>query len=342
MGRMMRDLVPPRLTRRRFISITATLAAGGFMATPSRAALQPVIWRGRAMGTDATITLYHPKPGIAEDLLARCQTLIAGLENQLSLYQPNSALCRLNRDGVLDAAPDALLDVLRIASDMYLSTQGAFDITVQPLWKLYSDHFAQANADPSGPPDGEIVAARACVDARAIHIQGDKIRFVKPGMAVTLNGVAQGYITDQVAVLLREAGMRHVLLDLGEFRALGPHPTGRAWRIGLRDPLAPWRMMGRVPLRQGALATSGGYGTPFDASGRFHHLFDPASGQPARHYRSLTIHGPDAARADALSTGLSALPLPQAKKMLDRLGPDWGGYFVTSDGGVHRHHWPAG
>jgi thiamine biosynthesis lipoprotein len=332
----------PRLTRRRFISITAMLAAGGFAATPARAALQPVIWRGRAMGADAVITLYHPQPGMAGELLARCQTLVASLENQLSLFQPDSALCQLNRDGALDTAPGALLDVVRMASDINQYTDGAFDISVQPLWKLYSDHFAQPDADPSGPPDWRIAAAAECVDARAIHIQDNKIRFAKPGMAITLNGIAQGYITDQVAALLRAAGMNHVLLDLGEFRALGPHLTGRAWRIGLRDPLAPWRMMDRVPLRQGALATSGGYGTVFDASGRFHHLFDPASGQPARHYRSLTIHGPDAARADALSTGLSALPLSKAKAVLDKSGPDWGGYFVTSDGGVHRHHWPAG
>jgi len=340
MGRRMRDL-SPRLTRRRFISITAMLAAGGFMPCASRAALQPVVWRGRAMGADAAITLYHPDHRIAGELLTRCQALAASLENQLSLYKEHSALCRLNRDGALDAAPGALLDILRMASDIHLSTQGAFDVTVQPLWKLYSDHFAQPNADPSGPPDREIAAARECADARAIHIQEDKIRFTRPGMAVTLNGIAQGYITDQVAALLHAAGMENVLLDLGEFRALGPHPTGQAWQIGIRDPRASWRMMDRVPLRQGAIATSGGYGMQFDASGRFHHLFDPASGQPARHYRSLTIHGPDAARADALSTGLSALPLPQAKKILDRLGPDWGGYFVTNDGGVHRHHWPV-
>ncbi len=311
------------------------------MSTPSRAALQPVVWRGRAMGADATITLYHSRPGIAQKLLARCQALVASLENQLSLFQPASALCRLNRDGALDGAPRALLDVLRMASDIHQSTDGAFDVTVQPLWKLYSDHFAQTGADPSGPPDAKIAAAAQCVDARAIHIQDDKIRFAKPGMAITLNGIAQGYITDQVAALLYAEGMNHVLLDLGEFRALEPHPTGRAWRIGLRDPMAPWRMMDHVPLRQGALATSGGYGTPFDASGRFHHLFDPASGLPARHYRSLTIHGPDAARADALSTGLSATPLHRAKAILDSLGPDWGGYFISNDGGIHRHHWPV-
>lgn len=331
---------PPRLTRRRFVAISAMLAAGANISPARGAGLRPVIWRGRAMGADASITLYHPDPGAAEALLAHCRDAITRLEAQLSLYQPQSALCRLNRNGMLDDAPDTLLEVLNLAADMHRRTGGAFDITVQPLWRLYAGHFARPDADPLGPSPADIAAARALVDARALSIEGHKLSFMRPGMSVTLNGVAQGYVTDQVAHLLRAAGMRHVLLDLGEFRALGPHASGRPWRIGLRDPVAPWRLIHRVALRQGAIATSGGYGTQFDARGQFHHLFDPATGLPARHYRSLSITGPDAARADALSTGLSALPLGRAQAVLNALGPNWGGYFITHDGAAHRYNWP--
>jgi len=332
----------PSLQRRRFINICASLTVCGLIAPAAQAhAITPAIWRGRAMGADAMITLYHPQTGVAEALLVRAQALIADLESQLSLYQDDSALNRLNRDGVLAVAPPALLDILRVASQMHTATQGAFDICVQPLWKLYRDHFARADADPSGPSPAQIAAARARVDARAIWIQNETVRFKKPGMAVTLNGIAQGYITDQVAGLLRQAGLRHVLLDLGEFYALGPHPQGRDWQIGLRDPQTPGRVMTQTRLGSGALATSGGYGTVFDASGRFHHLFDPTSGLPTQHYRSLSIQGPDAARADALSTGLSALPLADAKAALRALGPEWRGYFVTRNGAIARHHWPV-
>lgn len=332
---------PPRVTRRRFIGITAMMAAGGFMPSARGAVLQPVIWRGRAMGADATITLYHSQREIADALLARCRHTISHLENQLSLHQPGSALCRLNRDGMLDNAPDALLDILRLAADINQSTDGSFDVTVQPLWQLYSSHFAQAGADPEGPSQADITAARSHVDARAIIIQGNRINFAKPGMAITLNGIAQGYITDQVAQLLHAAGMDNVLLDLGEFRALGPSPSGRAWRVGIRDPRAPWQLMDRVALHQGAIATSGGYGTQFDPSGRFHHLFDPAIGRSAQYYHSVSIYGPDAARADALSTGLSAQPLDKAMAVLRELGPDWGGVFAGQNGSVFRHNWPG-
>lgn len=341
MARTMQAEPPRPLTRRRFIRVSAMMAASAVTQPAWGAPLQPIVWRGRAMGTDAQITLYHADSGFAGKLLEDCQALISDLESQLSLYQPDSALSRLNRDGALHQAPLPLLEILHLAHDIHLRTDGAFDVTVQPLWRLYLDHFAQADADSSGPPVREIQAARRNVDGRAIRIAGSRVSFGRPGMAVTLNGVAQGYITDAVARLLSNAGMGHVLLDLGEYRALGPHPSGRDWRIGLRDPQHPLQLMHRVKLNKGAIATSGGYGTQFDLSGRFHHLFDPASGLPARHYRSVSIIGPDAARADALSTGLSALPLPRAKMALDSFGPDWGGYFITNDGGAHRHHWPA-
>lgn len=326
-------------TRRRFIAVTA-VAAAGVMTAAHGAPPAPVTWRGRAMGAEAAITLYHPYRERAEALLAQCRLTIESLESALSLYQPDSALTRLNRAGVLESAPDALLDVLRISQEIHDLTSGAFDVSVQPLWRLYTEHFGKPGANADGPSRAEIAAARALVDAGAIEIRGRTIMLKRPQMSLTLNGIAQGYITDRVADALRHAGMRHVLLDLGEFRALGPHPDGRPWRIGLRDPGAVWRFMDTVPLGQGAIATSGGYGTVFDGAGRFHHLFDPETGRPARYYRSLSIAGPDAARADALSTGLSALPLQKTMRVLRELGADWGGYFVLQDGGVFRQNWP--
>jgi FAD:protein FMN transferase len=327
------------LTRRRFIAVTA-MAAAGVMTAAHGAPPAPVTWRGRAMGAETSITLYPADLRQGRELLAHCRNTIGRLESELSLYQPDSALCRLNHEGALEGAPDALLQVLGIAREIHDLTGGAFDVSVQPLWRLYADHFLKSDANPEGPAAADISAARARVDANAIEIRGRTIRLKRPHMSLTLNGIAQGYITDQVAGLLRDAGMRHVLLDLGEFRALGPHPDGRPWRIGLRDPGVAWRLMDAVPLSQGAIATSGGYGTVFDAAGRFHHLFDPETGGPARHYLSLSIQGPDAARADALSTGLSALPPERAGAVLHALGVQWGGWFVLQDGEVRRHNWP--
>jgi thiamine biosynthesis lipoprotein len=126
-------------------------------------------------------------------------------------------------------------------------------------------------------------------------------------MAATLNGIAQGYITDAVATLLRQEGIGRVLVDMGEARALGRHPDGRPWRAGISDPARPDALIGEVDLTDRALATSGGYGTVFDAAGRYGHLIDPRSGRTAPLARSISVLAGDATTADALSTAFSLL-----------------------------------
>jgi FAD:protein FMN transferase len=139
-------------------------------------------------------------------------------------------------------------------------------------------------------------------------------------MAVTLNGIAQGYITDRVADLLRREGMGSVLIDLGETRAVGLHPEARPWRVGLADPADPTQVGRRVELTDAALATSGGYGTVFDAGGRHNHLIDPRSGRSAPARRSVSVMAPGAAIADAASTALALMPEQEASGLLRQLG----------------------
>jgi thiamine biosynthesis lipoprotein len=117
-----------------------------------------------------------------------------------------------------------------------------------------------------------------------------------------------------------------VLVNMGEMRALQGHADGTPWRIGIADPDRPWHSFRTLPLVGRAIATSGGYGTVFDAGGRHHHLFDPRSGDSANYYRSVSVIAPDATTADALSTGLSALPLQAALAVVDA-HPDIGALF---------------
>ncbi|MBY0431713.1 MAG: FAD:protein FMN transferase, partial [Rhodospirillales bacterium] len=273
--------MPNRLNRRRFLAITAACAA--FPGWAARAEIPPLKlyrWQGVALGAEASIALYHHDQAEARALFADSMAEIERLERVFSLYRPDSALSALNRDGRLDAPPLDLVRLLWEARHYSEISAGAFDVTVQPLWRLYQSHFATEGADPAGPPAAGIVTARALVDWRGISLEGGRITLARPGMAVTLNGIAQGYITDRVADLLRSRGMERVLLDLGEARALGPHADGRPWSIGIANPRAPKEVLRTLAVTTQAVSGSGGYGMAFDRAGRFTHLFDPATGHP--------------------------------------------------------------
>jgi len=311
-----------RVTRRRAIVIAG--AAAGMALSPGllRASSGPGLhrWRGTALGADATILLHHGDRSAADRLIGRCVAEIERLERIFSLYRRDSAVALLNRQGTLDDPPLDLVRLLSESRGFWSLTGGAFDPTVQPLWDLYASHFARPDADPSGPSPGEIAAARSRIGFDRVEFDPRRVSLTKPGAAVTFNGIAQGYITDRVADLLRDQGVDRVLLELGEVRALGRHPDGRPWQVGLADPGDPRRTTGTIEIEDGAVATSGAYGTRFDADGRHHHLFDPATGLSANRYRSVSVKAPLATTADALSTGLSAMPLGDARAVVAASG----------------------
>jgi FAD:protein FMN transferase len=308
-------MTAPRISRRRFLFVSA--AAGGLplLARAATATDAPNlrVWRGAAMGADATLQVHHPDPAAADRLIARALLEVRRLEAVMSLYDPASALCRLNRDGVLDEPPLDLVRVLGTAAQFHTLTGGAFDVTVQPLWNLYTAHFTQPDADPSGPPADAVAAVLRRVGQDALAVTPARIRLCRPGMAVTLNGIGQGYATDRVVDLLRAGGVEHALVDMGEQHALGDHPASRPWRAGIENPDAPGQVDETVPLVDAAMSTSGGYGTQFDPAGRFNHIFNPGDGRTSWRYRAVTVIGTSAAETDALSTAFTLMPEPRVR-----------------------------
>jgi thiamine biosynthesis lipoprotein len=304
-----RDQFPPPITRRRFVSILA--AASATLLLPRRGAAEPktFTWEGIALGAQAKLSLQHSDEAWAREAIAASITEVARLESIFSLHQADSALSRLNRTGRLDESPVELRELLAQSATLSQSSLGAFDATIQPLWKLYADYFADPTASPEGPSQEAIADRLHFVDWRKIEIEGASIAFSAPGMSVTLNGIAQGYITDRVGALLRERGFEHVLVNMGEDLALGPNWDGSTWTIGIRNPREPSTLLTELPLARGAVATSGGYGYQFDRTGQFTHILDPKTGQPARLWASVTVVADSATLADGLSTALSIVSM---------------------------------
>lgn len=255
------------LTRRRFLTISAAFAAG-----PARA-LAPARWRGMALGAEAEITLHGPG---AEEALEAALAKIRACEARFSLYDPASDLSRLNRTGKLDASlPFRAL--MQLADRVHEATGGAFDPSVQPLWRALA----------SG---GDVAAARARIGWEKIVRDGSRIA-LGPGQALTFNGIAQGVATDAVAELLAARGFGQALINIGEFRALGG-----PWRLGLSDP--EHGPLGTRTLNTGAVATSSPAALRL---GQETHILDPR-GAGGVLWSTVSVEAESAALADALST----------------------------------------
>lgn len=304
----------PALSRRCFIGVSAAAAGLGLLPFGAVASdgEQMVRWHGKALGAAAELILHHPDRAQAQRLVARAATEIARLEAIFSLYRDDSALSTLNRQGALASPPPELVAVLEISRAIWNATDGAFDPTIQPLWLAYANHFSQPDAAPSGPSHRVIEEALALVGLDKVSFNRDRIAFARSGMALTLNGVAQGYITDCVVDLLRAGGVTSALADIGEVRALGSRPDGSPWRVAIHGGQT-------VDLANRALATSSASGFRFAGPDSPGHILDPRSGLAPGLHESVSVFAPQAATADALATAFCLMPGEAIEALLPSL-----------------------
>lgn len=281
------------MRRRRLLRLLGIGAAGLAFGDAARREPEGVRWRGAALGAAATIELFGVARDRAESAIAAALEELARLEAVFSLFDPESALSRLNRERVLRRPPLELLEVLALARRLAVLGEGAFDPTIQPLWLAVA----------RGASRAERRAAHRLVDWRALEASPEAVVLHRRGMAVTLDGIAQGYLTDRVAEVLRGQGITRVLVDLGELRVAGGHPSGRPWRIGRRG-LPPVEIVG------GAVASSVAIldGVP--------RILDPRTGEPPPLRGLVTVVAPEAVVADGLSTALCVLGPERGKALL--------------------------
>ena len=312
-----RDTALP--SRRGFLKIAGVAATVPALAASVRA-FAP---RGRlhgcqldVMGALAEIALWCDDPAVVDRAIREVRAEIDRLNGIFSLFDRDSEISRLNRDGYLDNPSWEMRDVLTAGRRFSELSDGAFDISVQPLWDLYAAHF-WTSADTSRNIDSAArQVAEQLVDYRLVEIGPRRVALGRRGMGVTLNSIGQGFVADRVADMLGERGFAHVYADLGEIRLIGDNPDGGPWRIGLRDPKDPARHGRVLDLEDIGLAVSGGYGTPFEQTGRYNHIFDPRTGLSADKMAAIAVTAPGAMIANGLATSIYVAGREHAKKIL--------------------------
>ena len=315
------------------LAIGAGAAAGA--ASPAGRA-GPAHWRERMLlgfGTTLRLRAAHEDVATVEAGLDAAVAAVRHVERQMSLFDPDSALCRLNRDGVLHRPHPDLVAVLTLAQRISAASAGAFDVTVQPLWRAWADA-QQAGRLPTAQA---LQQARRLVGWRGLQIQPDRLQLARPGMALTLNGIAQGFAADLASARLQSHGIRDALLNTGEWVALGQAPQGQPWRLGVANPRAADRVLATLAADGRAIACSSDDKLAFSTDLRHHHILDPRTGDSPPALSSVVVAAPSCALADALTKVMfmgtvdDALRLAQRWRV-DVLAVEKGGRWLASPG----------
>lgn len=251
----------------------------------------------------------------------------------LSRFDPASPVARLNRDGRVADPPPALREVVRRALAISRLTDGDFDISVLPVMRFIESLQVPVTL---GAADRDAIRARDhLVDYRRIALDADGIRFTRPGMGVTLDGLAKGYVIDEGVAALRAAGVETALVDAGgDLRTISGPRCPRAWHVGIVDPANVDRIAAVVTARNAALGTSGNYRIFYSADRRLYHVIDPHTGYSPQNYSSVTVMADDSTDADAMSVAVASMRLPRLREVLAAQNQQW--LVFARD---HRRRW---
>lgn len=342
------NMPPVRISRR---NLARALAVAPLLPLPVlAAAAAPLNVRRPLMGTWVDITVADGHHRGARHVVADAFAEMQRLARLMSRFDPDSRLGLLNRAAGRHAVPvpPEMMAVLQQARSVSLRTSGAFDATVGGLVP------AATTAAIVVPDDAALRAALAHVGTRYLRLDADRQTawLDDPLTQLDLGGIAKLPILEAGLQVLSANGVRGAMVNGGGDVLVSARADGRAWRIGVRDPRAPERLLAVVPLRAGVVASSGDYERFVMHEGRrYHHVIDPATGRPTRGIRGVTLVGARAADVNGLGTAAMVAGPSRVAALLARCGADRA-LFVREDGsawvspalarGLEPGHAPSG
>jgi thiamine biosynthesis lipoprotein len=273
------------------------------------------------MAASIKLVLYATDEATANRAAEAAFARVHDLNAVLSDYDPESELrrlCRTSRKGVPVAVSDDLWRVLERAQTIAEKSNGAFDMTVGPVVRLWR----RARIRRQLPSPERMKAARQKVGYRLVrlHPENQSVELLEPDMLLDLGGIAKGYAADEALAVLRKHGITRALVDAGGDIVLGDPPPDRpAWRVGvapLDDEAPPSQFLA---LANVAVATSGDAWQHVVIDGmRYSHIIDPRTGMALTDHSSVTVVAPDGTTADALASAVSVLGPEKGIELVDK------------------------
>jgi thiamine biosynthesis lipoprotein len=291
---------------------------------------------GVAMGSELQLTASTGDEVAARAAFDAVFAEFERLEALMSTWRPGSDVLRINAAaGVEPVAVRAdVRDVLHQATQISEWTEGTFDVTFGALTDVWKFDHDQDNTIPT--PDA-IRARLPLIDYRQIEIddRSGTVFLKRKGMKIHLGGIGKGYAVEHAVQILRKAGLHDFMIQAGGDLYVGGRKQGRPWRLGIQDPRgAAGQSFATIDLTDSTFSTSGDYARFFikDAV-RYHHILDPATGQPARLCRSVTIAAASPVLADAIAKGVFILGPDKGMALVEKI-PDLEAVIVTASNQV--------
>jgi thiamine biosynthesis lipoprotein len=267
-------------------------------------------FRSAHMGTQFRIVLYTAVEASANAASRAAFDRIGQLDSMLSDYRADSELMQLcsKAGGPPVHVSDELFFVLSCSQDLASRSDGAFDVSVGPVARLWR----RARRQRKLPDRERLARARALVGPENVRLdaKSQTAQLLRPGMQLDLGGIAKGYAADEAMAVLKRHGITQALVAAaGDITVSGPPPGEHGWTIGIADPSgADKPPLDYLLLRDTAISTSGDTEQFLELEGkRYSHIIDPRTGLALTHRVQVTVVAPNATTSDSLATAVCVL-----------------------------------
>lgn len=310
-----------------------------FFHTPSLVANPDILLKKRAnlMGSVFEISLVGTDSASLEYQIQLVIDEIERIENLISEWRPNTQISEVNRNaGIRPVKVDReVFELTRRAISYSILSDGAFDISVAALDKIWR---FDGNMDAL-PSDAAVQNSVTKVGFEKIELDSiaSTIFLKQSGMKIGFGSIGKAYAADRGRHILQEMGVKGGLINAsGDIALWGKPPEKKSWSIGISDPEKPYKITRKLRMKEGAVATSGNYKKYVMFNGvRYSHIMDPRTGYPATELASVTVIGPMAEFANALSTSVMVLGVKKGLKLMERY-PQYRFVMITAKGRTLR------
>jgi thiamine biosynthesis lipoprotein len=272
------------------------------------------------MGTSwSVIVVDKLADNVVTDLEAEIASELARINALMSTYDPDSQLSQLNR---LEATYPVVLhkDVLAVvnaAMNISALTNGAYDVTLGPLIRLWGFGSKTNSAELPAPAQINELLSRS--GYKYIELADNTLRKQYAGLEVDLSSIAKGYAVDKLGDLVAATGAKHFSVEIGgELLTRGNNANGQQWRIGIEQPDTTTKF--GIAVNDAHIASSGSYRNYREVDGkRYSHLIDGRTGNPITHSTAaVTVLHSSTMLADAWATALMVLDFDSALELVEQ------------------------
>ncbi len=249
-----------------------------------------------AMGTTYTVALYGYDSERMEAAVDAAFSEVKRLDGMLSNYRPTSELSQVNRfaaERPVRVTPE-MFDLLSACLGYSRASEGAFDITVGPLMKVWG-FYRGTGRMPERPA---VAGALEEIGYQKVVLDPEErtVRFTRAGVELDPGGIGKGYAVDRMVSVLKDNGVESAMVSAGGSSIYGlgsPGTGGSGWEVDIRDPKIATKAAAKVTLKNESMSTSGSYEKFFRVNGKvYSHIMDPRTGYPAMGMLSVSVIAP--------------------------------------------------